>query len=204
MTALTDISSIAPRQADDLQRTPPHTPPARSSIGANPAAVTSVGTGAPDGANLASQRATDDWQVSLISMLNDALATELVCVLRYKRHHYTAHGLAGARVAAEFMVHAQEETAHADRLARRIAQLGGEPDFAPDTLLQRSHAAYDASPDLRTMISADLISERQACETYAHLIKLVGERDSTTRRLLEDILAEEQAHATELAGWLQE
>jgi bacterioferritin len=198
MTAPTDMSSIAARQADDVQRTPPHTPPARSSVS------TSTSTGTPDAGSLASQRATDDWQVSLVGMLNDALATELVCVLRYKRHHYTAHGLAGARVAAEFMVHAQEETAHADKLARRIAQLGGEPDFAPDTLLQRSHAAYDASPDLRSMISADLISERQACETYAHLIKLVGERDSTTRRLLEDILAEEQAHATELAGWLQE
>jgi bacterioferritin len=142
------------------------------------------------------------WRKGLVKLLNDALGTELVCVLRYKRHHYTAHGLASPAIADEFAVHATEEMAHADRLARRIVQLGGEPDFSPETLLQRSHAAYDATLELSSMIRANLVAERVAVESYSQLVRLVGDRDPTTRRLLEDILADEQRHADELQGWL--
>jgi len=142
------------------------------------------------------------WRTDIIKLLNDSLATELVCVLRYKRHHFTAQGLASPKIAEEFMVHANEEAAHADRLARRIVQLGGEPDFAPDSLLKRSHAAYDDSTELKSMIRANLVAERVAIETYSQIIALIGDKDSTTRRLLEDILAEEQEHADELKDWL--
>jgi bacterioferritin len=142
------------------------------------------------------------WRKGLVKLLNDALATELVCVLRYKRHHFTAHGLASPHVAEEFAVHANEEMAHADRLARRIVQLGGEPDFAPDTLLQRSHAAYEGPLELASMIRANLVAERVAVESYGQMVRLVGDRDPTTRRLLEDLLADEQRHADELQGWL--
>jgi bacterioferritin len=142
------------------------------------------------------------WRNDVIKLLNDALATELVCVLRYKRHHFTADGLASPKIAEEFLVHANEEAAHADRLARRIVQLGGEPDFSPDSLTGRSHAAYDESKDLKAMIRANLIAERVAIESYTQTIALLGDRDSTTRRLLEDILGDEQQHADELADWL--
>jgi bacterioferritin len=142
------------------------------------------------------------WRAELIKLLNDSLATELVCVLRYKRHHFTAQGLASPKIAEEFLVHAQEEAAHADRLAKRIVQLGGEPDFSPDTLVVRSHAQYDESPELKSMIRANLIAERVAIEAYTQIIALIGAKDSTTRRLLEDILADEQGHAEELKDWL--
>jgi len=142
------------------------------------------------------------WREDVIRLLNDSLATELVCVLRYKRHHFTAAGLASPKIADEFMVHANEEAGHADRLAQRIVQLGGEPDFAPDSLSARSHAAYDDSSDLKAMIRANLIAERVAIETYSQIIGLIGDKDSTTRRLLEDILADEQEHADELKDWL--
>ena len=139
---------------------------------------------------------------SIIKLLNDSLATELVCVLRYKRHHFMASGLASPKIAEEFMVHAKEESDHADRIAKRIVQLGGEPDFSPNTLLERSHADYDESNDLKTMIRVNLVAERIAVETYRQMIKLIGDIDSTTRRLLEDILADEEEHADELADWL--
>jgi bacterioferritin len=142
------------------------------------------------------------WRKDIIKLLNDSLATELVCVLRYKRHHFTAQGLASPKIADEFMVHANEEAGHADRLARRIVQLQGEPDFSPDTLTQRSHAAYDESTDLKAMIRANLVAERVAIESYSQLIALIADKDSTTRRLLEDILADEQQHADELSDWL--
>ncbi len=142
------------------------------------------------------------WREDIIKLLNDSLATELVCVLRYKRHHFTAEGLASAKIAEEFLVHATEEAGHADRLARRIVQLGGEPDFSPDSLTRRSHAAYDDSSDLKAMIRANLVAERVAIESYSQLIELIGDKDSTTRRLLEDILADEQEHADELKDWL--
>lgn len=142
------------------------------------------------------------WRKDIIKLLNDSLATELVCVLRYKRHHFTANGLASPKIAEEFLVHANEESAHADRLAQRIVQLGGEPDFSPDSLTQRSHATYDDSADLKAMIKANLIAERVAIEAYSQIIALIGDKDSTTRRLIEDILSVEQQHAEELSDWL--
>lgn len=142
------------------------------------------------------------WRKDIIKLLNDSLATELVCMLRYKRHHFTAHGLASPKIAEEFLVHANEESGHADRLAQRIVQLGGEPDFSPDSLTQRSHAGYDQSADLRTMIRTNLIAERVAIEAYSQIIALIGDNDSTTRRLIEDILSVEQQHAEELKDWL--
>ena len=142
------------------------------------------------------------WREDIVRLLNDSLATELVCVLRYKRHHFTAQGLASPKIADEFLVHANEESAHADRLARRIVQLGGEPDFSPDSLTRRSHASYDESTDLKAMIKANLVAERVAIEAYSQLVAMIGDKDSTTRRLLEDILADEQQHADELKDWL--
>ena len=142
------------------------------------------------------------WRAGIIALLNDSLATELVCVLRYKRHHFTAQGLASPKIADEFLVHANEESAHADRIAKRIVQLGGDPDFSPDSLTKRSHAAYDDSFDLKAMIRANLVAERVAIEAYGQMINLVGDKDPTTRRLLEDILSDEQQHAEELRDWL--
>lgn len=142
------------------------------------------------------------WREDILKLLNDSLATELVCVLRYKRHHFTASGLASPKIAEEFLVHANEEAAHADRLAQRIVQLGGEPDFSPDSLSARSHAGYDESKDLQSMIRCNLIAERVAIEAYSQIIALIGDKDTTTRRLLEDILADEQGHAEELKDWL--
>ena len=144
------------------------------------------------------------WRDDIVKLLNDALATELVCVLRYKRHHFTAHGMSSPAIAAEFMVHANEEAAHGDLIAERIVQLGGEPDFAPNTLLERSHAQYDDSSDLKAMIRANLVAERIAIEAYSQLVTLIGDKDVTTRRLMEDILAQEQEHADELSDWLAE
>jgi bacterioferritin len=144
------------------------------------------------------------WREDIIKLLNDALATELVCVLRYKRHHFTAKGLASPKIAEEFMVHAQEETAHGDMLAERIVQLGGEPDFMPTSLQGRSHADYDDSTDLKDMIKANLIAERVAIEAYSQMIALIGDKDSTTRRILESILSQEQEHAEELSDWMTE
>ena len=142
------------------------------------------------------------WRDDIVRLLNDALATELVCVLRYRRHHFTADGLDSPKIAEEFMVHANEELGHADRLAERIVQLGGQPDFNPKGLLDRSHADYDDSADLQAMIRANLIAERVAVESYRQMIDLIGDKDSTTRRLLEDILADEEEHADELSDWL--
>jgi bacterioferritin len=142
------------------------------------------------------------WREDIIKLLNDALATELVCVLRYKRHHFTAKGLESPAIAEEFMVHAQEETAHSEQIAERIVQLGGEPDFNPDTLSHRSHADYDETRELKDMIRANLVAERVAIEAYTQMIKLIGDKDSTTRRILEGILAQEQEHAEELTTWL--
>ncbi|MEO5607322.1 MAG: ferritin-like domain-containing protein [Polaromonas sp.] len=139
---------------------------------------------------------------AIIKLLNDSLATELVCVLRYKRHHFMASGVSSPKIAEEFMVHANEEAAHADRIAQRIVQLGGEPDFSPSTLLQRSHADYDDSNDLKAMVRANLIAERIAVEAYRQMISLLADKDPTTRRMLEDILAEEEEHADELKDWL--
>ena len=143
------------------------------------------------------------WREDIIKLLNDALATELICVLRYKRHHFTAKGLASPKIAEEFMVHALEETAHADSIAERIVQLGGEPDFSPATLVARSHADYDDSSDLQAMIKSNLIAERVAIEAYSQMIALIGDKDSSTRRMLEGILSQEQEHAEELSDWMK-
>jgi len=140
---------------------------------------------------------------AIVKLLNDALATELVCVLRYKRHYFTASGMSSPAIADEFLVHANEESAHADRIARRIVQLGGEPDFSPNTLLQRSHAEYDESTDLKTMVRVNLVAERVAVEAYRQMIALIGDKDPTTRRMLEDVLADEEEHADELKDWLE-
>jgi len=173
--------------------------PERRPMTLDEASLEAARHGLEDGAVTPSQ---GPWRAELIKLLNDSLATELVCVLRYKRHHFTAQGLASPKIAEEFLVHAEEEAAHADRLAKRIVQLGGEPDFSPDTLLSRSHAQYDESLDLKAMIRANLVAERVAIEAYTQIIALVGAKDSSTRRLLEDILADEQGHAEELKDWL--
>jgi len=138
----------------------------------------------------------------IVKLLNDSLATELVCIMRYKRHHFTAKGMSSPAIAGEFLVHANEETEHADMIAERIVQLGGEPDFNPASLLQRSHADYDESTDLKSMIRANLVAERVAIEAYTQMVKLIGDKDSTTRRILEGILSQEQEHAEELSDWL--
>ena len=142
------------------------------------------------------------WRDDVVKLLNDALATELVCVLRYKRHYVTANGVESPAIADEFLVHANEESAHADLIAERIVQLGGEPDFAPGHLLERSHAQYDESTDLQSMVRANLIAERVAVESYRQMISLIGDKDPTTRRMLEGILADEEEHADELKDWL--
>lgn len=139
----------------------------------------------------------------VLSVLNEALATEIVCTLRYKRHYYTASGLYSEPVAAEFLEHAKEEQEHADRLAERICQLGGEPDFNPDTLTSRSHAQYDASAGLVDMIKEDLIAERVAVASYTEIAQWLGEDDPTTRRVFEDLLAQEEEHADDLRGLLE-
>lgn len=143
------------------------------------------------------------WREDIIKLLNDALATELVCVLRYKRHYFTAEGLESPAIAAELLVHANEEAAHADLIAERIVQLGGSPDFSPNTLLERSHADYDESSSLRDMLHANLVAERVAVESYRQMVELIGDKDPTTRRMLEGILADEEEHADEIRDWLQ-
>ena len=142
------------------------------------------------------------WRQDIIKALNDSLATELVCVLRYKRHHFIANGLAMPKIAEEFLGFANEESAHADRLARRIVELGGEPDFSPDSLTERSYVAYDDSSGLEAMIRANQIAERVVVQSYGQIIKLIGDKDPTTRHLLQDILTDEQEHAEELKDWL--
>ena len=143
------------------------------------------------------------FQAQVIKLLNGALATELTCVLRYRRHHFTADGVSSPKIAEEFMVHANEELGHADRIAERIVQLGGEPEFSPQGLLERGHADYDEPKDLASMIRSNLVAERVAVEAYRQMIALIGDKDSTTRRMLEDILADEEEHADELKDWLE-
>jgi bacterioferritin len=139
---------------------------------------------------------------TVIKLLNEALATELVCVLRYKRHHFMAAGINADSVATEFSEHATEEQAHADQLAARIVQLGGEPNFAPDGLAARSHAEYVEGGSLGEMIREDLVAERVAIDSYREMINYIGADDSTTRRMLEEILAKEEEHAEDLVTLL--
>ena len=136
-------------------------------------------------------------------ILNEALATEIVCVLRYKRHHYTAKGIHSLAVAEEFLEHANEEQGHADRIAERITQLDGEPNFDPAGLLTRSHSQYVAGDSLVEMIKEDLIAERIAIESYSEIIRYLADNDSTSRRLMEEILANEEEHAEEMKTLLE-
>jgi bacterioferritin len=141
---------------------------------------------------------------TVVRLLNEALATEIVCVLRYKRHYFMADGLNAKNAAAEFLQHATDEQGHADQIAARIVQLGGEPDFSPDGLLTRSHAEYVEGGSLAEMIREDLVAERVAIDSYREMVAYLGTGDSTTRRMLEDILAVEEEHADDLATLLAE
>ena len=139
---------------------------------------------------------------AVLKMLNEALATELVCVLRYKRHYFMAAGIHAAPVAAEFIAHANEEMAHADLLASRIIQLRGEPNFSPEGLATRSHAEYVEGATLGEMIKEDLIAERIAIESYREMIAYLADEDPTTHRMLKQILASEEEHAEDLSSLL--
>ncbi|MCU1460164.1 MAG: putative bacterioferritin [Acidimicrobiales bacterium] len=138
----------------------------------------------------------------VVSVLNEALATELVCVLRYKRHYYMASGLSSSGAVAEFMQHANEEMGHADLIAARIVQLRGEPDFNPDVLTKRSHAEYVEGQNLTDMLREDLVAERVAIASYEEMIRWLGDKDPTTRRMLEGILEIEEQHAEDLLNLL--
>jgi bacterioferritin len=139
---------------------------------------------------------------TVIKLLNEALATEIVCVLRYKRHYFMAQGIQADPIAAEFLTHANEEQGHADQLAGRIIQLGGAPNFNPDGMLSRSHSEYKEGTTLVDMIKEDLVAERIAIDSYTEMIRYMGEDDITTRRILEGILAVEEEHADDLASFL--
>jgi bacterioferritin len=152
-----------------------------------------------DGAVTQSYKANRD---QVVKLLNDSLATELVCVLRYKRHHYMAKGINSESVATEFLEHAQEEQAHADVLAERICQLGGEPNFNPEGLAGRSHSQYVEGKTLTDMIKEDLVAERIAIEVYGEIVRYIGDADPTTRRVLEEILAKEEEHADDMSNLL--
>jgi len=150
---------------------------------------------------------TDDYsadRTAVIEQLNEALATELVCVLRYRRHYFMARGIHARAVAAEFLAHSNEELGHADLLAARIVQLGGEPDFAPANLTDRSHAEYVAGTTLRDMIREDLLAERVAITSYRAMIRFLGSEDPTTSDMLKGILAVEEEHADDLADLLED
>ncbi len=138
----------------------------------------------------------------VVAILNEALATEIVCVLRYKRHYFMATGIHANAVADEFLQHANEEQGHADQIAERITQLGGEPDFNPEGLASRSHSQYVEGKSLTDMIREDLVAERIAIESYGEIVRFLGERDITSRRMMEQILAMEEEHADDLKNLL--
>lgn len=142
-------------------------------------------------------------RTAVIKLLNEALATEMVCVLRYKRHYFMATGIHSESVKAEFLEHANEEMLHADRIAARIIQLRGEPNFSPDGLAERSHAEYVEGGTLKEMIKEDLIAERIAIESYREMVGYLAKKDPTTRRMLEEILASEEEHADDLSSLLE-
>jgi bacterioferritin len=141
------------------------------------------------------------WRKKIIDLLNKALEAELVCVLRYKRLHFAANVVPPPRIARAFLLHANEESAHADRLAQRIADLGGEPDFSSDSPARRSRVADEVLPSLRAMVASKLKTERAAIETYHQALALLGDSDATTRELLQGILGDKQRHAQELERW---
>ncbi len=184
---------------------PPSSPPRR-----NEAGLTDVATlrerarkSIDDGAITESY--TADRKV-VIKLLNEALATEWVCVLRYYRHYFMASGMLADSVKAEFLEHAQQELAHANKISERIVQLGGEPDLNPDTLTARAHAEYKPGHDLRDMVKENLIAERIAIDSYREMINYIGDRDTTTKRILEFVLSQEEEHADDMAdlldGWV--
>lgn len=140
---------------------------------------------------------------TVLRLLNESLATEIVCVLRYKRHFYMASGINAPNAAAEFLQHATDEQTHADQIAARIVQLGGEPNFSPEGLSMRSHSEYVEGGTLSEMISEDLVAERVAIDSYGEMIRYLGDSDVTTRRMLEGILAMEEEHADDLLTLLQ-
>ena len=140
---------------------------------------------------------------NILRLLNESLATEWVCALRYKRHYYMASGIKASVAAEEFLEHATQELEHADRLAERIVQLGGEPDLNPDNLSKNSHAQYVAGKNLKEMVLEDLVAERIAIDSYREIIQYIGESDPTTRRIFEDILAQEEEHADDMADLLK-
>jgi bacterioferritin len=140
---------------------------------------------------------------TVIKLLNEALATEIVCTLRYRRHYFMASGINAESVAAEFLQHANEEQGHADQIAHRIVQLQGEPNFNPEGLLTRSHAEYVEGTSLTDMIKEDLVAERIAIDSYREMINYLGSNDPTTRRMMEDILSVEEEHADDLVNMLQ-
>jgi bacterioferritin len=140
---------------------------------------------------------------AVVAILNQALATEIVCVLRYRNHHYMASGIHSQAVAQEFLEHANEEQQHADMLAARIIQLNGKPDFSPEGLLTRSHSEYKEGDTLVDMIREDLIAERIAIESYAEIVRYLGESDPTSRRLMEEILSKEEEHAEDMKTLLE-
>lgn len=140
---------------------------------------------------------------NVINILNEALATEIVCVLRYKSHYFRAEGISASVAAAEFLEHADQEQQHADWLAERIVQLGGKPNFSPEGLLTRSHAEFVEGENLREMVVEDLVAERIAIDSYREIAKYLGDNDPTSRRIIEDILAQEEEHADDMAGLLE-
>jgi bacterioferritin len=149
---------------------------------------------------------TDSYELDanqVCDILNQALATEIVCVLRYKRHYYMANGLNKDAVAAEFLEHANDEQRHADSIAERITQLGGSPNFNPEGLASRSHSEYKEGSSLVDMIKEDLIAERVAIESYNEIVRFLGDKDPTSRRLMESILAVEEEHANDMNDLLQ-
>jgi bacterioferritin len=135
---------------------------------------------------------------AVVQVLNEALATELVCVLRYKRHYYMASGIHSQAVAEEFLEHSKEEQEHADMIAERITQLDGAPDFNPEGLLTRSHSQYVEGDSLVEMIKEDLVAERIAIESYSEIIRYLGDKDPTSRRVMEEVLGKEEEHAEEM------
>ena len=176
---------------EDINKPPGH--------GFDVAAIRAAAANMDDGA------VTEGYQAdreAVIGMLNDALATELLCVLRYKRHYYTVSGPNNGHVKAEFLEHAQQEQEHADQIAERIVQLNGSPNFNPATLTARSHAEYDESEDVQAMVRANLIAERVAIESYRQMIAAIGDKDPTTRQMLVSIMAVEEEHADDMRDLL--
>jgi bacterioferritin len=192
------------------KQNPANPPPSDAAKGSKSGVLTDVSTlranarkNIEDGAITSTYSA--DKEV-VIKLLNEALATEWVCVLRYYRHYFMASGMLADAVKAEFLEHAQQEQEHANKIAERIVQLGGEPDLNPDTLTKRAHAEYKEGKNLREMVTEDLIAERIAIDSYREMIGYIGDKDTTTKRILESILAQEEEHADEfsdlLDGWI--